>query len=177
MIWKNKTGSLLYILPVSSEKQQQKGIKLNVKRFYQRKHLWGRIRRELNREEGRKVGWKPFRLTQCLRKFWQGYWGPLSQASESPSCSKDSSAFTSHCNSNWLGAAHGQPGFGANVAIYFRLLCLDTRLIVVPVVGVYDSYPNDHHNVTITKILKCCHYIFSTIYKVVVPGNKIPVNF
>lgn len=39
-----------------------------------------------------------------------------------------------------------------------------------------DSHPHGHHSMTVTKILRFCHYSFSKIYKVVVPGNKMPLS-
>lgn len=118
---------------------------------------------------------KHFRLPPCLRKVWQGYRGAVSQASGAPHLL--GTALSSSCCTQSLTGSNPQTAlFGCKVAIDFRLWCLDTWLILVPVVGVCDSHANGHHNKSIRKILRCCHYVFSTICKVVVPGNKASLS-
>lgn len=77
---------------------------------------------------------------------------------------------------HWLGTANRQLGLGAKVAIDSTLWCLDTWLIMVPVLGVYDSYPHTLQSMTIIKILRFCYYIFNKIYKVVLSSNKMSLS-
>lgn len=39
-----------------------------------------------------------------------------------------------------------------------------------------DSHPHGHHSMTVIKTVRFCHYIFSKINKVVLPGNKMPLS-